>query len=661
MSFLKMDLEGKVRNLPSFKTEALLPVFEAIVNSIHAIEDRKFPSIEDGRISIEVNREDAGLFGENEIRPVVGFVITDNGIGFNESNFSSFETSDSTYKKERGGKGIGRLLWLKAFDSVYVSSVYVDSASQRRHRKFAFNTKDGIKEDSNTESSEDQATTVYLNGFKDEYRRLPTAYKTPSKIAQRILEHCLSYFISGAAPSIVVIDQDEQTSLNALFSEDIKNNVVNETLKIEGQVFSLAHMRLYGTHDKMHNMALCANGRDVKGYSLSSVLGTGSQFDNESDKFTYALYVTSPYLDQHVSSHRMGFEIPDEPSLFSLENSPSLKQVVSKVSDSAREHLKDILQVTRSRKEEIVANYIANENPSLRAVPHYCPEVYDEIEPNSSPEKINEVLYRYKGRAEFSIRKQSAELLKTQNKSLEEMSDIYEKLTEKITDFQKDNLVNYLCDRKRVIALLEKKLELNSDGKFSNEDIVHDIIFPRKTTTDHLSFENHNLWIIDENLTFHNFAASDKPLNQIMDSESEERPDIVAFAEIDEDKIARAVSIIEFKKPQRTAFDEDPTRQLYRYLREIRGVKKVKLPNGRDLNVSENTRFYCYAICDITPAIRTYTENVGQYAELKGELGFYMYNKALNAHTEILAFDKIVVDVKRRHRAFFEKLGISDS
>jgi hypothetical protein len=35
-----------------------------------------------------------------------------------------------------------------------------------------------------------------------------------------------------------------------------------------------------------------------------------------------------------------------------------------------------------------------------------------------------------------------------------------------------------------------------------------------------------------------------------------------------------------------------------------------------------------------------------------------MYNRTLNAHTAILHFDKIVVDAKRRHKAFFEKLGI---
>lgn len=218
--------------------------------------------------------------------------------------------------------------------------------------------------------------------------------------------------------------------------------------------------------------------------------------------------------------------------------------------------------------------------------------------------------------------------------------------------------MNYLCDRKRMIALLEKKLELNAEGKFPNEDIIHDLIFPRKATTDQIAFEDHNLWIIDECLTFHAFAASDKPLNQTTHSASGERPDIVAFAEVDEDKVARAVSILEFKKPQRTNFDEDPTRQLYGYLREIKVNKKVRLPNGRDLNVGETTRYYCYAICDITPAIDVYAENDGNYARLKGELGYYKYNRALNAHTEILHFDKIVVDAKRRHQAFFAKLGI---
>jgi len=41
--------------------------------------------------------------------------VTDNGIGLDENNMRSFLQSDSTYRAEKGGKGVGRFAWLKAF------------------------------------------------------------------------------------------------------------------------------------------------------------------------------------------------------------------------------------------------------------------------------------------------------------------------------------------------------------------------------------------------------------------------------------------------------------------------------------------------------------------------------------------------------------------
>jgi hypothetical protein len=83
----------------------------------------------------------------------------------------------------------------------------------------------------------------------------------------------------------------------------------------------------------------------------------------------------------------------------------------------------------------------------------------------------------------------------------------------------------------------------------------------------------------------------------------------------------------------------------------------VKTKGGRPLAVDDSTRFYCYAICDLTPAIIEYAEN-NNYSKLKGEFGYYSYNVKLKAHTEIIDFDKLVIDAKQRHKVFFEKLGI---
>ena len=407
----------------------------------------------------------------------------------------------------------------------------------------------------------------------------------------------------------------------------------------------------------MHNIVLCANSRDVKTIKIDKLLGTSAEFDEDGNKFVYTVYVSSPYLDEHVDSTKIAFNIPDKSLAIDKDTYPvSIKDLTNAIAEKSKEFLAEYLIIVEEKKKEIVANHVANINPTLRAIPRHCPEVYHEIEPNSSEAKVNEILYKYKGKTEYEIKKRSEKLLKTQAKSIDEIKEKYESITNELEDLQKDQLASYITFRKMIISLLDKKLELNKDGKYQNEDIIHDIIFPRKTTTDELSYQEHNMWLIDERLTFHEFAYSDKPFKEISTSDSLERADIVTFAEIDEDRIARSVSIIEFKKPERKHFDEDPVKQLYRYVREIR-KNKIKLPNGRELRTNETTRFYCYAICDINSKIDEFAVNA-RFSKLKDGLGYFAFNEILNAHTEIIAFDKIVTDVKKRHKVFFEKLGI---
>ncbi len=97
---LKTSLAGKIRNLRHFKSEALLPVFEAVVNSIQAIEEAG--NLSQGVISVKVKRDlrqgNLRFDDDDSLPPITGYEIEDNGIGFNDDNFESFETSDSTYK-----------------------------------------------------------------------------------------------------------------------------------------------------------------------------------------------------------------------------------------------------------------------------------------------------------------------------------------------------------------------------------------------------------------------------------------------------------------------------------------------------------------------------------------------------------------------------------
>lgn len=660
--YLRTDLKGKIRNLRDFKSEALLPVFEAVINSIHAIEDRN--GSQNGEIVVKVIREKTIQGSLNcskedslkEEKIITGFEIKDNGIGFTKENYTSFITSDSTYKLQKGGKGVGRFTWLKAFENVKVSSVYVGKEGKKQHTRFDFTIEKFISNRINKEAEQDAelGTIIYLNGFKEKYRNEQSAYKTTEKITQRILEHCLGYYINGIAPSIVVKDSETSICLNTKFNH-IKSSLVTEDIQIYGDMFRISHIKLYDTYQKAHEIVYCAHNRDVSSEKLEKYLGVPSQLDEDEKKFVYSVYVSGDYLDNHVDPSRREFDLHKEGVKDSLDGKKlyPLATVRDGVVKKSKEYLKPYLVLIEEKKREKIAKYIAN-NPSLRSVPHYCPEIINEIDVNASDEKMNEVLFKYKGITEFKIKAETEKLLKTQSNSVSD--DECKQLSEKIHDFQKDDLVQYLIKRKKIIELFEKKLEFREDGKYHLESIIHDILFPRHTKTNQIAYEDHNLWIIDDVLSYHQFAASDTALRDFTNADSELRPDIIIFEDVDDDKIANSVSIIELKRPQRKNYERSAVVQLYEIINGIRN-KSIKQDNGRDININDSTKFYCFAICDINDSVKKDAEE-RDFHPLKDGMGYYAHNGKYNAYVEILAYDKLISNAKKRHRAFFEKLGI---
>ena len=194
---LKTSLSGRLRNTSLPKTSALFPLFEAIVNSIHAIDERveqdSSISLDDCTITIKVIRS-SQLSTDNSRKPeIIGFKIIDNGIGFNEKNFNSFLTLDSEYKAAKGCKGIGRLLWLKAFSSVRIISSFLENSTYYK-RCFSF-SKNGLSNDTIDEYSQSEyKTEVELNHILSEYSA--SIPKTAEKLADKIIDHCFWYFLS---------------------------------------------------------------------------------------------------------------------------------------------------------------------------------------------------------------------------------------------------------------------------------------------------------------------------------------------------------------------------------------------------------------------------------------------------------------------------------
>ena len=202
---IRTNLHGRLRNTTLPQSSGLLPLFEAIVNSIHALEEAQIPP-ERGLIRVVIERApdlfdvDDGKVKDSSARSnIVGFIVTDNGIGFDEANFNAFMTLDTEYKVQKGGRGIGRLLWLKAFERVNVVSRFSNDKGELKQRSFSFGSNgvtDGAVEDAEGEAQRE--TTIHLVGFDSRYR--DHSRKMGDAIANAMLEHCLWYFVDLVAP-----------------------------------------------------------------------------------------------------------------------------------------------------------------------------------------------------------------------------------------------------------------------------------------------------------------------------------------------------------------------------------------------------------------------------------------------------------------------------
>ncbi|MCK9398713.1 MAG: hypothetical protein M0Q51_01800 [Bacteroidales bacterium] len=194
---LNTNLKGRVRNINLPKSNILFPLFETVVNSIHAIDEKidmdNHFKISDGDIKIKIIRS-SQLITTKEKSEIIGFEIIDNGIGFNKINYNSFQTLDTEYKLNLGGKGVGRLLWLKAFSKVSINSYYQEN-KVIYNRMFNFTIAQDIHNEKNEKVSVsgDLRTSVTLLNLLDGYKDyLP---KSINAIANALFEHCLWYFL----------------------------------------------------------------------------------------------------------------------------------------------------------------------------------------------------------------------------------------------------------------------------------------------------------------------------------------------------------------------------------------------------------------------------------------------------------------------------------
>ena len=64
-----------------------------------------------------------------------------------------------------------------------------------------------------------------------------------------------------------------------------------------------------------------------------------------------------------------------------------------------------------------------------------------------------------------------------------------------------------------------------------------------------------------------------------------------------------------------------------------------------------------YALCDINEKLIGILNHYGIFHPTPDRMGYFGYHQGYNAHIEILSYDKMLSDSKKRNKILFDKLG----
>lgn len=660
-----INIERAVKNIRS-TTTVFTPIVEAVVNSIQSIE---MLGRTDGQVGISVKRSPQQEI-DSESR-VVDVTVMDNGLGFTKANRDSFDTLYSDQKLAIGGKGFGRFTWLKYFDSVQIESVYAEGDSHWL-RVFSMGKSKDIIVSETVEPHAKNRTYAKVQLRGELTGQLPQKLST---IAKGLVEVLLPYFTTDGyvCPEITLREEDGSSSVSLngyLRSNDpdiVEVPLARQEFELEGSLgiekFRVRVFKLYAPRNKISKISLVAHKREVTETSIAAYVPefadefadpptvAGSRGRN----FILRAYVFGEYLDRNVLLERSAFEFQkDNDVAFGI----SQVDIEREAAELARAAVADQVTSRQDRKRVALERYAEEKAPWHKTT---VKEVdLTRLPMNASEEQMESYLHLQKYETEVQVRRDVTQLLASTD--LDDVRSKAAQLAERISQSSQSELVHYVALRRYVLELFDKSLQLRGDGKYETEGTVHEVIFPKRANDQTTRYEAHNLWILDERLTFTTYLSSDLPLTGAND-----RPDIAAFerpvAFRGDNEPSNPVTIFEFKRPQRDDFtnasaSDDPVQQIIRYVNSIR-AGKFKTPEGRNIRVSEMTPFYGYVVCDLTAKVEEWLKTEKNFKRMPDGLGWFNWIDNINLYVEVLSWEKILRDAQMRNRIFFHKLGLN--
>lgn len=669
-------LRGRIRNLNLSPKRCNLPVFEAVMNSLQAIEDRAASGWDAtaGRIRVVVVRDESQgtLFDGGAVPAVTDVTIEDNGIGFDDKHFAAFCRLDDDFRAAKGGKGIGRLSWLSAFKRVTVSSVFEIATDSRVKRAFEYAVEaDGTRNEATEPTSKDVevGTIVTLNGlhkaFRDEWP------KKPATFVDRLVVHFQRYLALESCPQIEVVDSllPETLELRMYFRQHFLVDRHESKFKIAEDSFNVVHLlhRISGEQaEQRHTITMLANGRPAEDpHLIPPGLGVPKgAIRSDGSSLYYSAFVSGAILDKATNDSRTYIDIATEAT--ALPNELTREQIVENTAAAGRKFLGDRVAAMYADLQDRIRR-ICDREVRYRPLLKHCTAQLAKIEPSLADSKLEDAINAVYRDYMESLRMRTRKISKRAAQHIDDLEAFRSEIKEVLESWNEaavSDLASYVAHRRVILWFLRERLRLKDSGKFHFEESVHAVFFPMGFDTDGFPVSAANLWLIDERMSFHEYLASDMAIRRhsTLTNDSGQEPDVTVYdaahAFGPNEQQRATITLVEFKRPGRDDYtmDDNPYTQAVGYIEDIRDGS-ARFRDGRPINDLRNVHFFVYLIADRSKSLHRVLKAC-DFLETADGRGYFKHSDC--AYFEVITYEKLIDDAVVRHKAFFDRLHLPE-
>ncbi len=443
----------------------LLPTLEAVSNAMHGIEARFG---DDARKSGMI---DIIISSINDPQRLM-ISITDNGIGLDDGNYTSFKTPFSGHKLHQNGRGFGRFIAFKVFNRILYSSRF-EALPEFGKRTFRFD----INQKNELIFHDGEPDFMHL-GLRVEYDEPRAEWHElirtldQSDIADHIGSHFLPHFLYRWLPEITVrFDNAEPSSITSHFKDVfVQSESGSFECEIDGKKETIDYSltKVPRTRSFKNHSLLFAAGDRIVGNprDLTNLLGQPAFFDDKNQAYIVIAVVRSSAFESRLNDARTGIN-------FSPTTVEEIVGAIGDIIQTTENSQIAKIKATQSRDLEGALQ----ENPILRiGLKGQSISAYVAGKPNNWKAQdfvSNLAIERY--RVSRDLTKAITNAANNPDDYMANIKDI----VDKIDASNKEALAEYVVHRKKVIELIEAARKYGATGTHAPEDTIHDLVFHR--------------------------------------------------------------------------------------------------------------------------------------------------------------------------------------